>query len=54
MKSNHTLDFVRTFRHIRTMQSIRISTGPGRHASWPRVRETERLAWDKKSIQKGR
>jgi hypothetical protein len=35
---------IRTQQDIRTMRSVRVNTGPGRHAWWPRLRETERLA----------
>jgi hypothetical protein len=37
------LNRIRTVEHIRTMRSVRINTGPGRHAAWPRLRETERI-----------
>ena len=42
---------IRTHKHIRTMRSIRANTGPGRHAAWPRLRETERLAREAKRRQ---
>jgi hypothetical protein len=35
---------VRTLEHIRSMRSVRVNTGPGRHAEWPRLQETEQIA----------
>jgi hypothetical protein len=50
--NNHRiLNKIRTHKHIRTMRSTRVNTGPGRHAWWPRLRETERLAREAKRRQ---
>ena len=35
---------VRTPKHIRSMRSVHVNTGPGRHAEWPRLQETEQIA----------
>ena len=42
---------IRTCKHIRTMRSTRVNTGPGRHAGWPRLQDTERIAEEKKRLQ---
>jgi len=50
--NNHRiLNKIRTLKHIRTMRSTRVNTGPGRHAAWPRLRETERLVREAKRRQ---
>lgn len=51
MNSSTVLGRIRTHKHIRTMRSTRVNTGPGRHAAWPRLRETERLAREAKRRQ---
>jgi hypothetical protein len=51
MNSSTALGRIRTHKHIRTMHSVRVNTGPGRHAAWPRLRETERLAREAKRRQ---
>jgi hypothetical protein len=50
VKSHRILRQIRTQKHIRTMRSVRINTGPGRHAAWPRLRETECIAEEKKRL----
>jgi hypothetical protein len=42
---------IQTHKHIRTMRSIQVNTGPGRHAAWPRLLETERLTREAKCRQ---
>jgi hypothetical protein len=51
MSGSNVLGSIRTHKHIRTMRSIRVNSGPGRHAAWPRLRETERLARGEKRRQ---
>jgi len=42
MKNASQSGNAKTHAQLRTMRSLRISTGPGR-ATWPRLQETERL-----------
>jgi hypothetical protein len=51
MNNSTVLGRIRTHKHIRTMRSTRVNTGPGRHAGWPRLRETERLDREAKRRQ---
>jgi hypothetical protein len=50
MAASMVLKRIRTQRHIRSMRSIRVNIEPGRHAAWPRLRETERLARELKRL----
>jgi hypothetical protein len=41
---------IRTRKHVRTSNSVPISTGPGR-AAWPRLQETELLMMEEERLK---
>jgi hypothetical protein len=54
MRALEAIGRIRTFRHIRTLRSVRANTGAGRHQGWPRVQDLESIQVEQAKLLKAR